>query len=183
MRYAVELALLILVVCVLALGSERRVPRLRPGERVWIVGDSLAVSLAVPLREALPRQTWVIQARIGATSAELGPSARAAIKADRPAAVLVSYGTNDAAATESFRRGFADRARAIVSDLQSAGIRVYWIEPPSMPFPMELIWRGIRSSGAEVLVPPPGLKREPDGIHPTYTAVRQWAAALAKVLS
>jgi lysophospholipase L1-like esterase len=183
MRRAVELLGIGLVIVALlaVLGTTGRRAPLPPRARVRLVGDSLALGLGWPLRGALARQTVVVQAKNGATTADLGPDARAGIiEAD---AVLISLGTNDAAAPDAaFRAGFAMRARAIVADLQARGLRVIWLAPPPMPFDTRIVRAGIAQSGAEVLEPPANLPRQPDRIHPTPEGFARWASAVAREL-
>jgi lysophospholipase L1-like esterase len=156
-------------------------PRLKAGAFVMLIGDSLGAGLDAPLRSDLPSLRWESHTVTGATSSALNAYERIGIKSRKPAAVLLSFGTNDAAATDAeFIRTFPARARAIVTDLHSAGVQVYWLEPPPMPLGgYAAIVAGIRASGAFVLEAPGSLPRASDGVHVTPEGNQRWARAIA----
>jgi lysophospholipase L1-like esterase len=152
----------------------------KPPARFLLLGDSLALGLDGPLRSELGRFVWArTHARVGATLADFR-DVEPILDETKPSIVLVSLGTNDAAAQSGdYRARFAARVVDWVHAVQSTGARVVWLIPPEMPFDTDPIIDAIKRSGAAYLMAPSDLPRQPDKIHPTPAGYRAWAHRVA----
>jgi len=155
-------------------------PRLGPGSRLLLVGDSLAQGLAPPLGELAKGLGVAFRAdgRVGTRIAQW--AAQPWLSADLawgPTMVLVSLGTNDmklpAPAVEQ------PALAQLAARLKSSGSRVVWLNPPTMPFPDRGVLAMIAATGLEVFHSEAlQLTRGPDGIHPTVSAFAGWAGSI-----
>ena len=168
-------------------------PTLKPGDRVLLIGDSLAVGLAVPLGSLCKDHKLAFQGigKIGtridqwANSADLA----AAIEVFKPTVILVSLGTNDAymmAPPEPADRqaqAFVD----LLGRLEGSGARaIVWLEPPTLPPAAKglpgiraLIESGRRRARVSIYASQKlTLPRGPDGIHPVASGYALWAGSL-----
>lgn len=179
----------------LGLGSRRSsgavLPHPGSGQagRILLVGDSFAVGLKAPLASLAASQSIPFEGH-GATSTranqwtttqtvETPDQGQVTLDLDgylarfRPTHVLVSLGTNDAAAGGMS----AASAQTIVSKIQRAGAIPLWVGPPSLPFPDANVRSTVKSTGvryfpSEILVIP----RAGDNLHPRdYSS---WAQAV-----
>ncbi len=165
--------------------------RLGPGDRVLLIGDSLAQGLRAPLKK-LAEQSGVefaSEAEQGTRVEQWGNRALLAVDREAPSVVLISLGTNDEAVPSAEHRAmFAARAQALTAEIMARGPRaVVWIIPPDMPFSREAteqIAQGIEGSGA-IVFDSRGLEidRGPDNIHPTIEGTAGWAATIWNALT
>jgi lysophospholipase L1-like esterase len=148
-----------------------------------LVGDSLAVGLATPIRQlALGASVaFAADGRIGTRLDQWAKSTwlKAALTPLSPTVVLVSLGTNDMGLPNpELQRPYL---ATILATIRSYGAEPVWIGPPTMPFAD----RGIRSMldnagmalfhSDSVAIPRAG-----DGIHPTAAGYAGWAGLLWK---
>lgn len=151
------------------------------GERVLLVGDSLAHGLAVPMKQLAKENgiEFLADARLGTRIDQWAkqPWLSQVIALLRPTLILVSLGTNDMLLQEPSVEKLA--LAQLTDTLRRSGARIAWVAPPKMPFPD----RGVRSMidktglsvfSSDALVIPRG----PDGIHPTAGGYAGWAGAL-----
>lgn len=152
----------------------------KPPARFLLLGDSLALGLNAPLRSELARFVWApTHARIGATLADFR-NVEAILDETKPSVVIVSLGTNDAAApSPDYHMHFGAHAVEFVRAIQATGARVVWLMPPEMPFETEDILDAIVRSGATYLMPPSTLERAADRIHLTQRGYAAWAHRVA----
>jgi lysophospholipase L1-like esterase len=163
----------------------RRRPKLVPGARVLLIGDSLAVGLATPMGQLASGAGVAFERSgvVGSTIKQWAPGgAYAATVADLlaafvPTLVLMSLGTNDMKLPDPTVE--AGALAAIVAGVRAAGAAVVWVAPPTMPFDD----RGVRAmiAGAGVDVFPSdslSIPRAPDGIHPNGVGYAGWAGAI-----
>lgn len=146
-----------------------------------LIGDSLAVGLAGPLGAALQGKAlrgW----GIGGTNAPSWVSKMPDVLAGAPAAVLVSLGTNDAV-TAAGNKSFGPAIQKIVDLIRGAKAVPILLEPPPMPFSLAEVRAAMRATGAVVLTPPLGLERSSDGVHLTSKGYKDWANAIAEVVT
>lgn len=157
-------------------------PTVSPGDKVLIVGDSLAQGLA-PQFKSLATATgcdtasitevgtvmkqWLTEPRLSAL--------QKALSSFTPTVVLVSLGTNDNKTSYT-----DDVLTAQITDLlallRSGGAKVVWMLAPPMPFPDRvgplLAASGVSVVDTQAIIIPRG----PDNIHPTARGYAAWAA-------
>jgi len=166
----------------IAAGSERLV---NESTRLLLIGDSLAVGLGPHLagladEEAI--EDFLAVAHSGtridqwAQSSELDRT----LEDFEPTLVLVSLGTNDAAA---FGQGAADRqepyVRELLDLLEEAGATVVWIGPPEMPFDDEELVQLLEDEAPKYFDSGRyDIPRGPDDIHPTAAGYAGWAGQI-----
>lgn len=149
--------------------------------RVRVIGDSLGVGLAPPLRKLLGS---VEGAAIGGTRidswVELGK--RKNIGGNAPV-VLVSLGTNDIASgvTAAALHDFVPR---LVHQIRMGNSRVGWIGPPTLPQNGAAFRAALALELQAAKVPlfdsaAIAFERSPDRIHATSAGYATWAAAVA----
>ncbi len=125
-------------------------PTLRPGDRILLVGDSLAVGLAVPLR-ALCRDTGLAFQALATVGTRIDQWATSSALSDalvtfQPTIVLISLGTNDAYMQPSGAQSVGARQAPFMEELLNkietyphaggagAGPRaIVWLSPPTLP--------------------------------------------------
>lgn len=167
------------VVAAPALAGQR--VHLRSGDRVLLLGDSLAQGLTPPMRK-LAQDAGLEFFGDGRPSTRLDQWldqgwAEARIAEFRPTVALVSLGTNDAGS--NFSSTFSDRAKALVAMAARYGTTILWIEPPTMPFSTQTVVSGARDSGAAVFRSQDvEIPRGPDNIHPTIGGFAAWSALI-----
>lgn len=121
-------------------------PTLRRGERLLLVGDSLAVGLQPPLGQLAKDNGVVFDAvgQVGSTVAQwAGLSAQTGLPATttlntslrqklalRPAVVLISLGTNDEALTFESAKKELGGIDALAGLVRNSGALLGWIGPP-----------------------------------------------------
>ena len=159
----------------------KREPIVRPGDRVLLLGDSLAVGLSTPLRQLCKGRdaTLTAQAKEGTTISAWGSY-------DPPEqdVCLVSLGTNDMKMLDPL----AERPKldALLARLKGKSRRVVWLAPPPMPFPdrgvLAMIDDALRGS-ALAAVPSLDVPRAPDKIHPTAAGYAAWAGFIWQLIT
>lgn len=152
--------------------------------RALLVGDSLAVGLAPPMRSRFRAAGGDLDARgINSTTIDhwaQGSALAESLAQSHPALTLVSLGTNDLAAKPAEHK----RAHilALVGRIRAAGSDVAWILPPSMPLADRGGTRAILAEELARLSVPAfdsqklTLPRASDGIHLTPAGYDMWAA-------
>jgi lysophospholipase L1-like esterase len=157
-----------------------------PGARVLLIGDSLAVGLASPMRKLAESSgvTFASDARGGTVTRQWLSRgwAQSAIANTNPTIVVVSLGTNDAAGKIS-APAFAGQAAELAALARKAGARVAWLVPPPMPYSIDAITTGLRPLPVSRIAPPADLQRSSDRIHCTPAGYQAWAAHAWQQLS
>ncbi len=173
-------------------------PLVKRGDRILLVGDSLSVGLAVPLR-ALAKEAGYEFASLGkvgsltnlwAGEGAEGGQFSALLRSFRPTVVLVSLGTNDewipkynpSANVLRQQQPFVDR---LVAKIRGAGAVVLWIGPPThnaAPIPefrayiQKVVGKDHYFHSERYAIPrnPP-----PDNVpHPTVKGYAAWAGSI-----
>lgn len=108
--------------------------KLRQGDRVLLLGDSLAVGLTPRLGKLAGAGGFEFgsAAKTGSTMQYWLHAATEPLAVAQPTLVLVSLGTNDAVTSQPLAELRAQRD-ALVRKLQAAGARVLWVGPPQLP--------------------------------------------------
>jgi lysophospholipase L1-like esterase len=170
-------------------------PRVKRGEKILLIGDSLGLGLGSRLRPLFERSgnPFVFTATEGtrvdqwaSTYTAQGQAFGSALAAS-PDVVLISLGTNDAYMTDPGTIAkVTERARSLLDRAAAAGARVYWIGPPKLPradngaiaqIKRLIPWH--RYFHSESLVIP----RQSDGLHPDVAGYEAWAASLWRWLT
>lgn len=159
--------------------------------RALLVGDSLAVGLAPPMRSRFRSAGGDLVSRgINSTTIDhwAGGSALAeSLTQTRPKLTLVSLGTNDLAAKPAEHK--RPLIAALVGRIRAAGSDVAWILPPAMPITDRGGTRAILAAELARLAVPAfdseklSLPRASDGIHPTPAGYDTWAAHIVTWLA
>lgn len=179
-------------------------PTLRPGDRVMLIGDSLAVGLATPLG-ALAKDRGLAFLALGTVGTRIDQWAQSqplkdALASFKPTVVLVSLGTNDAYMQPPPDVGVrqAPYMETLLTMIETGwthtddygmGPRaIVWIAPPTLPSaaisltPVRaLIEQQSPLLNKRVSIFPSdrlSLARGPDGIHPVVSAYAAWAGAI-----
>jgi lysophospholipase L1-like esterase len=179
-------------------------PTLRAGDRILLVGDSLAVGLSTPLG-ALAKDRGIAFSALATVGTRIDQWAQSqdlkdALASFQPTIVLISLGTNDAYMMPPPDVGvrqapYMDALLTMIetgwthSDDYGLGPRaIVWIAPPTLPdaaisiAPVRaliadqaaLLHRRISIYPSDRLT----LARGPDGIHPVVSAYAAWAGAI-----
>jgi lysophospholipase L1-like esterase len=153
-----------------------------------LVGDSLAYMLA-------PRLWKVAKKEYGKklyTKARGGTNAQQwienhwfvdALMGVRPERVLISLGVNDHGVPVN-RQKFPGRARRLVELAHQHHVKVVWLLPPKLRYPIDAVRKGIRESGADQVhdAEPLDIQLISDGIHPSAKGAEDWAEDLGRFL-
>lgn len=159
-------------------------PLLVPGDRLLLLGDSLAEGLATPLGQ-LSHDTHVDFASDGRSGTRIADWASQSwletALARRPKLVIVSLGTNDMLMLDP--RIETGQLRALVARIKASGARQLWLMPPTMPFDDHGVRAMLEEAGMD-LFPSDALDipRGPDLIHPTAMGYAGWAGAVWQYL-
>lgn len=151
----------------------------RPGDRVLLFGDSLAVGLSSPMAEAAKKSgcDFTSMAEVSTNMAQWLSEPRrsqlqALIDSFAPTVVLVSLGTNDS-------KGMTDTAKLTAQEAQirdwiaRTGAKLVWILPPKLPFP-ERVSEGVKANGINAFPSANLPLPQGDGIHPTGRGYAGW---------
>lgn len=166
-------------------------PRVRPGDRMFLVGDSFAVGLA-PHLAVLAREGRAEFEHVAKEGTRIDQWANSQVMKDklkqfRPTLVVVSLGTNDEYLGEGGAARQAPYLDVLLRNLQGLAPEVAWIGPPKLPKP--------KSNGVLALLrskipeshyfPSQNLQvpRGPDALHPTARGYAGWAGAIWRWLS
>jgi lysophospholipase L1-like esterase len=155
--------------------ARTEVPKLKPGDRLALVGDSLGVGLSPHLSRLASASGYPLTSATltGSTMGYWLPRLNS-ILASNPTVVLVSLGTNDAYSRTSLP-DLEAQLRQFLGQVQAAGARVVWIGPPTLPAAaraevLKLLRRVPAYFHSEQLSIP-----QHDGIHSTADGYRDWA--------
>ncbi len=172
-------------------------PSLKPGDRVLLIGDSLAVGLTVPFG-SLAREHGVTFKGLGTVGTRIDQWASSTELAQtlatfQPTIVIVSLGTNDAYMMGPPDPGqrqapYLDKLLALLERSSPSPRALVWLQPPTLP-PAAIALPSIRAlietlrrrTRIPVFVfqsQQLSLPRGPDGIHPVASGYAQWAGAL-----
>lgn len=176
-------------------------PTLRSGDRILLIGDSLAVGLSTPLR-ALAKDHNVPFQALGVVGTRIDQWAkseplRLLLETFKPTIVLVSLGTNDAYMRPPPDVGVrqAPFLDELLKKIEAVGPRaIVWIMPPklpvaalSLPSVRALIETAKQALGKPRIALFPSerltIPRGPDEIHPVVSGYAAWAGALWQWLS
>jgi lysophospholipase L1-like esterase len=178
-------------------------PRLRPGLRVLLIGDSLAVGMA-PHFQALAKEAKVQFQSLALQGTRIDQWAQSAklkekLQTFRPELVLISLGTNDEYLTGDAvarQRPYLEQLLNLFQQYTLDGEYhvgpewVVWIGPPTLPKATNGIVGMIRDAAGGLLTrfyyyPSDRLQipRGPDKIHPTARGYAGWAGAIWHWLS
>jgi len=166
-----------------------------PRGRVLLVGDSLAVGLAGPLRTLGINldSSAVVGITIGYWLTTGAAKLHGALAA-KPGLILISLGTNDAYSSATQERLEAD-ARKLLAQLVASGAAVVWIGPPPLPSQygsnlvdmqkLAAIQRAVESTQFATWIDSSGLQlpRAADGLHLTDAGYTTWAEILVRELA
>jgi lysophospholipase L1-like esterase len=157
---------------------------IRAGDRLLLVGDSLAQGLAAPLKR-LAADGSVNATSDGRVGTRIDQWAQQTwLQTDlqsSPTFVLVSLGTNDMKLANALsERPLLDQ---LLARLRASNARVVWILPPTMPFPDPGVRAMIADTGvllfrSDLLA----IARGPDSIHPTAAGYAGWAGSIWQFL-
>lgn len=148
--------------------------------RVSLIGDSLGVGLARPLRTELAKRGYTLEAHAKtSTTAKswIGAPLEAAL-ASRPGWLLISLGTNDTAKGAAAPE-LPEEFKKIAARALEVGSKPIFVLPPPMPWSLARVREAAASTGALAIEPPLGLPRTADKIHLTGAGYASWAAAIA----
>ena len=154
-------------------------PAIKKGARVLIAGDSLAVGMSKEFRRLAAVAGYIpySHAVVGSTTTQWKKWIVKDLANIRPSLVVVSLGTNDAAAynsVESKPEIFSEFAKLI----EDKGAFLVWIGPPAISKPkLEKIEdvRSLIKSAANIYYPSEDLQiRLEDGIHTDIAGYERW---------
>ena len=154
-------------------------PTVRPGETMFLFGDSLAVGLD-PFMRKLAQEKGVgysSQSKGGTTMRQwLAQSGLQGAMAGAQA-VFISLGTNDTYSSLTAEEMRQD-AEKIVALAKGNGRRVLWILPPTLP-KEDRVSAEIRSTGVDVFESAKiDIPRPPTDLHPTGTGYALWSGLI-----
>ncbi len=169
-----------------------RAPTIKRGERLLLVGDSLALGLAPPLGQ-LAKENGVLFRVVGKTGSTVGQWAGATslnaelvrALAEKPAVVLVSLGTNDEALSTESARAELPQLERLIALIEASGAELGWIGPPKLLPGLSFSPNGFTRSiqkrvpqGAYFASDSYDIPRAPDRLHPTVRGYAGWAGAI-----
>lgn len=153
------------------------VPEIKPGSRVLLFGDSLAVGLQTPMRDLASKTgcDFTALAVSGTTMARWINDAQLAstLQTFQPTLTITSLGTNDSKANYTAEQ-LAANVQAIHNRATSTGAHHLWVLPPKLPFPdrvSSIIHDQNIPAFPSASLPLP----QPDQIHTTGRGYAGWA--------
>ncbi len=168
-------------------------PTIKRGERLLLVGDSLALGLAPSLGE-LARENGVIFDSAGKVGSRVGEwgnpqsSLNAVLRqklALGPKVVLVSLGTNDEALLLASARAELPALEALIATIRGSGAKLGWVGPPKFlpgqSFKPNGFTTAIRQrvSGGDYFPSERyDIPRGGDALHPTVKGYAGWAGQI-----
>lgn len=154
-------------------------PLVRPGSKLYLVGDSLAVGMDRYFRKLAASKGAGYDSSVKSGTAAFqwvapGSGLAAKLAAFSPDVVLVSLGTND-----SYGNRTAEQHRASIQQLiamiRSVGAEPFWILPPKLPW-SQTYSNLVRDEGIQVFESEQiDIPQGPDKIHPTGAGYAGWA--------
>jgi hypothetical protein len=173
-------------------------PKISKGRsRVFLLGDSLAVGLATPLRKLAQDSQCAFEAMaVGGTTVHQWANSeklKAALEKFKPTLVLVSLGTNDAYSPKLAPEALVADTEKLIKTLMDAGAEVVWIGPPSLPatYSSPNYHATLRPELLEALakVPKYWIDSRPlqlprfDALHPTVVGYGGWSGVIWQTVS
>lgn len=149
---------------------------------VAVIGDSLAVGLAGPLKLTLGRLGEITGWGVGGSIAAMWTMQVDAVLATDPRTVIVSLGTNDALSADA-RAKFPARIRLIADKVRAAGALPVLLESPARLSRIGEMNSALGATGSTVVAPPVGIMMQADNVHPTPAGYQQWANHIARQIS
>jgi hypothetical protein len=157
-------------------------PALKKGATVMLVGDSLAVGMSTEFKRLAVGAGYraVTHAAVGTTTTQWLTWIKQDLKVNKPALVVVSLGTNDAAGFESVSKN-PKLFEEFVKTIDESGAFVVWIGPPAISTKkvakIDEVRRLVKSAApiyfaSEDLVIP-----LEDGIHTNAAEYKRWIGA------
>jgi lysophospholipase L1-like esterase len=153
-----------------------------------LLGDSLAIGLASPLRMAgLPIHSIAISGTTIAYWSTTGKATLDAALAAKPTSIMVSLGTNDSYNPDGYASIVTPIAVALLKRMSDAGAFVLWIGPPKLPASYnghafsQTVLNAIRSvveNSQEAIwldSSTLSIERQADQLHPTAAGYSQWS--------
>lgn len=171
-------------------------PKVKAGDRVFLVGDSMAVGLATPL-QALATDHKVAFSYMAKEGTRIDQWASneglyKAVSEFKPTVILVSLGTNDEYMKLDARVQQALPLRTLLARLRAVA-PVVWIGPPKLPATGAYAWTKTNGAIPLILENVPSshyfpshkltIPREPDLLHPNLRGKAGWAGEIWKYLS
>lgn len=160
-------------------------PRLHPGERLLVIGDSLGLGLG-PYLAALAREqksSTEVLAKVGTRIDQWANSqALEDALARKPEVVVVSLGTNDAYMVDALNRQKA-HLHKLIDKITAAGATLAWVGAPKLPalqrapdtdlldYIKQAVPEGHYFASCEH-----NIERGPDRLHPTARGYANWAS-------
>ena len=169
-------------------------PLIKRGGRLLLVGDSLSVGLAAPLK-ALAIESGVDWGYTGETGTRIdqwasgyaqGAKLSVMLASFRPTLTLISLGTNDEA-LKKYNPNTDVLAKqkpsilALLEKIRAAGSDVAWIGPPALDFQIPEFRAWLKSEmGNRHWFPSDkyDIPRQPDRIHPTVKGYAGWSGLI-----
>jgi lysophospholipase L1-like esterase len=157
---------------------------LPPPSRVLLIGDSLAVGLASPLKKELAPAVLEVRAHVGSRASDWVSGGKyqqeldSALGTLQPEVVLISLGTNDSAGGGT---GYAKHFKEIADWVRTNGAAPIFLGPPELPWARGEIYVAAEAAGF-LIKAPPGLAHASDGVHLTPQGYAEWAKYLVKTL-
>lgn len=153
-----------------------------------LIGDSLAVGLASPLRMAgLPLHSIPVAGTTIDYWLNKGKAALHQALATKPGGVLVVLGTNDALNGDEYAAKASAAAKELVELITSAGGTVFWIGAPTLPSSyggktfsqavLDAIRTAVKALPDTVWIESSGftIERSADKLHPTGAGYAHWS--------
>jgi lysophospholipase L1-like esterase len=168
-------------------------PLIKRGGRLLLVGDSLSVGLAAPLK-ALALESGVDWRYVGETGTRIdqwasgvqGAKLDALLASFHPTLVLISLGTNDEAlkkynASTDVLAKQKPYVQKLLEKIRASGAEAAWIGPPTLDFQIPEFRAWLKAEiGQRHWFPSDkyDIPRQPDRIHPTIKGYAGWSGLI-----
>jgi hypothetical protein len=161
-------------------------PFIKPGARVFLIGDSLAVGLDRFLKKFCASKgiQYASDARSGTAAFQWTRAYGLQGKLDtlKPTVVLISLGTNDTAGSLPMER-HKKEIQKLISMIKSVGATPFWILPPKLPW-KQTYSQLVRDEKIPVFESESiNIPMGPDKIHPTGAGYAGWAGMIWQALN
>ena len=162
--------------------EEKQLALVPSGKKVLIIGDSLAVGLSPELSKLLRKNgyTTASHAKIGTNTVQWLKWIKEDLAVHKPSLVIVSLGTNDAAANQQWIERNKESFLKLIKQVESSGAKIMWIGPPEFDaklLPRVPYVRDIIIGAAPIFYDSRGfdIPRASDKIHSTPAGYKAWA--------
>jgi lysophospholipase L1-like esterase len=166
-------------------------PKIKSGQKLFLLGDSLAVGLSTPLAQIAKdhKVTFKSMAAAGTRIDQWASNAALyqELQTFQPDLILVSLGTNDEYLRLDAHAQQAPHLKKLLSQLRSKA-PVVWIGPPKLPATGGYAWAGTNGSIPLIRENVPSshyfpshtldLPRSPDQLHPSVRGSAGWAGKI-----